>query len=184
LSWKRAAIAFDRPRSRVGRELQPLLRVAQLEVAERGDLAVQVQVQVRLPVVELELGRRAHLLLRARGVLHRRQPDRDLVRSGALDLGLGYAEGVGPLADRVDRVVDRLRRDLRDLRGRPALVDELDAALQVEAEAGGLRQRRARDDHEQREREQRRHDAEHDPVATRIGHELGVSTRSKPPSSS
>ena len=33
-------------------------------------------------------------------------------RARALDLGLGDAERVGALADRLDRVVDRLRRDL------------------------------------------------------------------------
>ena len=62
------------------------------------------------------------------GVLHVGKPDGDLVAARALDLGLGDAERVGALADRVDRVVHRLRRDLRHLRRGPALVDELDAA--------------------------------------------------------
>ena len=77
-------------------------------------------------------------------------------RAGALDLGLRDAERVDALAHRLDRVVDRLRRDLGHLRRRLALVDELDAALEVEPELRVLRERRARDDHEQRQHEQRR----------------------------
>ena len=55
------------------------------------------------------------------------------------DLGLGDAERVDALADDLDRAVDVLGGDLGDLRRRAALVDELGAAPQVEAEHGLLR---------------------------------------------
>jgi hypothetical protein len=138
---------------------------------------------VRLPVVELEPGRVADLLARALGVLHVREPDRDLPRAGALDLGLGDAQRVDALAHRLDRVVDGLRRDLRDLRRRLALVDELDAALEVEPELGVLRERRPRDDHQQRQHEQSGDDAQDRQVAGTACHR-GVSTSRSPPSSS
>ncbi len=133
---------------------------------------------VRLPVVELELRRRAHLVDGALRVLHVRQADRDLVAAGALDLGLGDAQGVGALADRVERVVERLRGDRRDLRRRLALVDELGAALQVKAQARGLRR-----DHEAGRCQQQQHDPEDREVPGPVGHR-GVSTRRRPPSSS
>src|SRR5204862_273021 len=79
-------------------------------------------------------GARAHLLLGAGGVLAGGKADRYLVGARLLDLRLRDAERVGALADRLDRVADRLGRDLRHLRRRPALVDQLDAALQVEPE--------------------------------------------------
>ena len=105
---------------------------------ENGRVGAALAEHVGLPVVELELSRGADLLDRLVGVVDVGQADRDLVAPGALDLRLGDAQGVGALPDRLDRVVDRLRRDLGHLRRGPALVDELDAALEVEAEAGGL----------------------------------------------
>src|SRR4029450_3204686 len=64
-----------------------------------------------------------------------------------------------------------------------ALVDELDAALEVEAELGVLRERAARNDHEQRQHEQEGPDPEDREVAGATGHR-GVSTSRSPPSSS
>ena len=81
--------------------------VERLRAGERHVRPVRVE-HVRLPVVELELRGGAHLLDRALRVLHARQADRDLVAAGALDLGLGDAERVGALADRLERVVERL----------------------------------------------------------------------------
>ncbi len=133
---------------------------------------------VRLPVVELELGGGAHLLDGALRVLHVGEADGDLIRPGALDLGLGHAERVGALADRVDRVVHGGRRDLRHLRRGTSLVHELDPALEVETELRGLG-----GDHHGRRDEQRQNDPEDRHVAVAVGH-LGVSTRSSPPSSS
>jgi hypothetical protein len=150
-------------------------------VAARVDLTVGED--VRLPVVELQAGGVADLLARALRVLDVGQADGDLARAGALDLGLRDAERVDPLAHRLDRVVDRLRRDLRDLRRRLALVDELDAALEVEPELGVLRERRPRDDHQQRQHEQRGDDAQDRQVAGTACHR-GVSTSRSPPSSS
>ena len=120
---------------------------------------------VGLPVVELQLGRRAHLGDRAIGVVDVRQADRYLIPPRALDLGLGDAECVRALADRLDRVVHRLGRDRRDLRGRLALVDELDPAAQVEAQDGLLRR-----DHGQRAREQHEHERDDREVAFTRGH--------------
>ena len=133
---------------------------------------------VRLPVVELKLCGGAHLLDRALGVLDVGQADGDLIGAGALDLGLGHAQRVGALADRVDRVVHRGRGDLRHLRRGPALVDELDPALEIEAELRGLR-----GDHHGRRHEQRQNDPEDRDVAVAVGH-LGVNTSRSPPSSS
>ena len=131
---------------------------------------VRPLVDVGLPVVELELRGAAHLLLGPRDVLHVREADRDLIVRGALDLRLGHTQGVGALADRGDRLVDRGRRDLRHLRRGLALVDELDAALEVEAEARGL----ARDD-EHRGRDQRQHHEQYEPVAPGARHRLRTS---------
>jgi hypothetical protein len=139
---------------------------------------------VRLPVVELQLRRGPNLLLGAVGVRDVRQADRDLVRPGALDLRLGDAQCVGALADRLDRVVDRLRRDLRHLRRRAALVDQLDAALQVEAEARLLLERAARNDQQRRQHEQAGNGREDREVSSAACHYLGVSTTKRPPSSS
>jgi hypothetical protein len=133
---------------------------------------------VRLPVVELELSRGAHLVDRALRVLDVREPDGDLVAAGALDLRLGHAERVGTLPDRLDGVVQRLLGHHRHLRRGLALVDELDAALQVEAELRGLR-----GDDPARRRQQEQHDREDRQVPGPVGHR-GLSTSRRPPSSS
>ncbi len=109
-------------------------------------------------------------------------------KPGTLEqLGLGDDELVDAVAHDVDRAVKRLLRDLGLLLGRPRLVDELDAALEVEAEL-----RRLGEDHRQRCGEQA-HDREQDEdVAAAIGHESGglgayldgVRTSRSPPSSS
>ena len=99
---------------------------ARLDVRVRRDHVV-------LEVVEVELRRGPDLLDRAVGVLDVWEPDLDLVGADPGDLGLGDAERVDALADDLDRAVDVLGCDLRDLRGRLALVDELGAAAQVEA---------------------------------------------------
>src|SRR5205085_11921554 len=88
------------------------------------------------------------------------------------------------LLDRVDGVVERLRCDLRDLRSRSRLVDELGAAAEIETELGGLRERRPRDDHQQGQQEQPGNEREDRAVAAAVGHVAGVRTSSSPPSSS
>ena len=95
-------------------------------------------ITLRLEVVEVELGGGPDPIDRAVGVLDVGQADLDLVGADAGDLGLGDAEGVDAVADDLDRAVDVLAGDLGHLRGRPALVDELGAAAQVEAEHGRL----------------------------------------------
>ena len=107
---------------------------------DRGQSGFGTQ-DVLLPVVEEELGRRADLLGGALGVLDAGQVDLDLVLAGARELRLGDAEGVDAVAHDVERALQRLGGDLRLLR-RLALVDELDAALQVEAELRRLGQDR------------------------------------------
>ena len=102
---------------------------------------------VRLPVVEVHLRGRADLGGGALGVLLARKADVDLVAAGALQLRLGDAERVDAVAHDVDRAVQRVLVDRRLLLGRARLVDELDAALQVEPEP-----RRLRGDHHQRTR--------------------------------
>ena len=91
------------------------------------------RISVRLPVVELEPGRRADLLLGPGGVVDVRQPDGDLVAAEGLDLRLGDTELVDALAHDVDRAAERGRVTF-DCARRLALVDELDATLQVEPE--------------------------------------------------
>ncbi len=114
-------------------------------VLEAGDrlLGVRVLVRVRpavlvedvrFPVVEEQLGRGADLALRVLGVLDAWEVDLDLVVAGEQQLGLGDAERVDALAHDVERVLQRLLRDRRLLRRRLARVDQLHAALQVEAE--------------------------------------------------
>ena len=102
-------------------------------VLVRVGLAVLVE-DVRFPVVEEELGGRADLLGGALGVLDTGQVDLDLVAAGEEQLRLGDAEGVDALAHDVERALERLLGDLRLLRRRLALVDELHAALEVEPE--------------------------------------------------
>ena len=169
-----------RPRLRLRRHHR---RLEERRRARVGRVRPAVAEHVRLPVVELQLRGGADLLLGPLRVLDVGQADRDLILSGLLDLGLRHAERVGALADRVDGVVDRLRGDLRDLRRRPALVDQLGAAAQVESEPRLLRQRRAGDDQQAGEDEQECDEGEDAQVAVSRGH-LGVRTSSSPPSSS
>ena len=104
--------------------------------------------------------------LRALGVLDAGEADRDLVAAEPLDLGLGDAERVDALAHDVDRAVDRLGRDLALRRGL-ALVDELDAALEVEAEARLLGR-----DHDHRRGQEAEHQQDHEEVASAGGHRV------------
>ena len=139
------------------------LRILGLQLA--GDrLAVRRQ-RVGLPVVEVQLGRRADLALGARGVLDVGQPDRDQVAARRLDLGLGDAQLVDALAHDVDRAVERVLGDLRRLRARLALVDELGSALEVEPELGLLGE-----DHEQRSRDQPQDEEQDEAVTLAVGH--------------
>jgi hypothetical protein len=119
---------------------------------------------VRLPVVEVELGRRADLLLGLVGVLDVGQRDVDLVGARPLDLGLRDAELVDALAHDVDRPVDGVPGDLAEPR-RLGLVDERHAALQVEAQAGRLRG----DDHDGGD-EQPGDEEQDEEVATTVVH--------------
>jgi len=96
------------------------------------------------------------------------QPDLDLVGAGALDLGLGDAELVDALADDVHGAVERVLRHLGLLRRGLALVDELDAALEVEALLGGL----GHDDHEGRDQQAQDHQQD-EAVASAVGHPKG-----------
>ena len=119
---------------------------------------------VRLPVVEEQLRGLADLFLGARRVAHVRQGDGDFVFARALDFRLCDADLVDALAHDVDRPVQRFRVDFRLRRGL-ALVDELDAALQVEAEA-----RLFRRDHRHRGGYQTGDDEQDQGVAAAIGH--------------
>ena len=126
---------------------------------------------VRLPVVEVQQRGLADLRLRAPGVAHVRQRHVDFVRARALDFRLGDAQLVDALAHDVDRAVPAIRRPL-SLRRRPALVCELDAALQVQAETRFLRLHDAgdADDHEQRQDHQPEDDQQDEGVAAAVGH--------------
>ncbi len=126
---------------------------------EAHDRRLRAADHVFLPVVEEQLRGRADLLLGALEVLDARQAHRDLVVAEPLDLGLGDTEAVDALADDVDRAVDRLGRDLA-LRSGLALVDQLDAALQVEAEL-----RLLGDDDDQRRDQQAERQRDHEQVA-------------------
>ena len=172
------------------------LRRALDRVVEAGDgllaavdlglvgLAVLVE-DVLLPVVEEELRRRADLLRGALGVLDAGEVDLDLVLARARELRLGDAERVDALAHDVERALERLRGDLRVLGGL-ALIDEPDAALEVEAEL-----RRVREQDGGRACEQAEDDQQDEKVAAAFGHEVpgrdyfdGVRTSKSPPSSS
>ena len=159
------------------------LRAARDAGVARVGLATRPH-DVGLPVVEVQLGDLADLLFGALGVGDVRERDVDLVRPGTLDLRLGDAEVVDALAHDVDRAVDRVRRDRR-LLGRLGLVDQLDAALEVQAALGRLGQDdRQRAGQEQADEQQ---DAE---VPGAVVHQdalaalTGVRTISSPPSSS
>jgi hypothetical protein len=142
---------------------------------------------VGLPVVEEQLRGLADHLFGLFRIAHVRQRDVDFVRPRALDFRLRHAQLVDALTHDVDRAVQRFGVDFR-LRGGLGLVDELDAALQVEAQAGLFRS----NDCEGRG-DQPGDDQQDQPVAAAVGHCApiassdylsGVSTSNRPPSSS
>jgi hypothetical protein len=96
------------------------------DVGQRG-----VGDDVWLPVVEVELRRVAHPLDRLLGVLNIRKADPNRVLADSGDLRLGNAQRVRPLPDDLDRPIHVVPLDLRVLRGRATLVDQLGAALEV-----------------------------------------------------
>jgi len=114
--------------------------------------------QVRLPVVEIELGGRPHLFGGAFGVGHARQRDHDVLVPDACHFRLGDAELVDPLFDDRDRVFDVFAADLGRGAGRLAFVDQLEAALEVEPELRFLRSDDHRRDRHQPEHEQQDED--------------------------
>ncbi len=156
-------LALRRPLDRVVEAGDGLLAAVDLGVV---GLAVLVE-DVLLPVVEEELGGRADLARGALGVLDAREVDLDLVLARARELGLGDAEGVDAVAHDVQRALERLGVDRR-LLGRLALVDELDAALEVEAELGRLGQ-----DRDRGSRDQAEDDQQNEEMATAFGHPGG-----------
>ena len=87
-------------------------------------------------------------------VVHGRELDHDLVRALLADLGLGDAELVDAVAHDVDRAVMSSAVSLWPAR-RLRLEHDLEAALEVEALAQRLVDRRARD-REQRDADERR----------------------------
>ena len=127
-------------------------------------LAVLVE-DVGFPVVEVQLRRGADDVRRPVRVGDARQGHLDLVAARALQLGLGDAERVDAAAHDVERAVERFRRDRRLLLRRLALVDELDAALEVETQFGLLG-----DDHHRRHGDEAEHREQDEEVATTIGH--------------
>ena len=120
-----------------------------------------------LPVVEPHLGGGADLRGRLVGVLDVGQRDVDLVGARALQARLGDADLVDALAHDVQRAVDGVAGDRR-LLGRLGLVDERDAALEVEAQA-----RRLRRDDRQRRHQQAGDEKQDEEVATTVGHSGG-----------
>ncbi len=130
-------------------------------------LAVRPE-DVLLPVVELELGHRPDHPRRLVGVRDVRERDDDLVGARALDLRLGHPERVDALAHDVDRAGDRVARDLGRLR-RLGLVDELDAALEVQAQA-----RRLRREHHRGAGQEGADEDEDQDVAPTVGHRAGL----------
>ena len=180
-------------------------RILGLELA-LDRLAVRRE-DVGLPVVERQLRGRADLGLGAPGVAHVREADRDLVAARRLDLRLGDAQLVDAVAHDVDRSLERVLGHRLRLRAREALVDELDAALEVEAENRLLGLDRAGDpgDHDQGANQQPEDDEQDEAISLAISHRswwmlerrrrrrgrsghhrwlVGVSTTSTPPSSS
>ncbi len=167
----------------LGGELDRVVEPVERELGGAVRLRGRVGNYVRLPVVEEELRRVADLGDRALGVLDVGEPDADGVRAQARDLGLGDAQGVGPLADDLDRAVHVLALDLGVLGRRAALVDELGAAAQVQAELRVLGI-----DHGQGRQRQAQDEGEDEEVAAAAAHAggsySGVRTSSSPPSSS
>ena len=134
----------------------------------------------RLPVVEVELPGRADRRLGLRDVLRAREAHVDLVAPGASDRGVGEAERVDAGLDDVDRLADRARIDLGAAR-RAALEDQLDAALEVEAELRLLRLDDPRDPgrDEQREDDDPGDQRQHEGVAAAVTHRVAGSVIGK-----
>ena len=127
-----------------------------------------------LEVVELELRGLADDRRGLVHVVHRRQLDHDLVRALLADLGLGDAELVDAVAHDVDRAVEVLGRELVAAR-RLRLQHDLEAALEVEALAQRLVDRRARE-REQRDADERREQPDgSDASDAELGEVIGVS---------
>src|ERR1700733_10899530 len=165
--------------------------------------------RVGLPVVEVELGGRPHLVLRPRRVTHVGQSYDDLVIARGLDLRLGHAQLVDAAAHDVDGALECGSRDRGRLRARQALVDQLYPTLEVEAQHRLLRLDCPRDagDYDQRAADQPDDQEQDEAIALAISHPsvwmlevrrpavvsdsiglhrwlFGVSTTSTPPSSS
>jgi hypothetical protein len=115
------------------------------------------------------------------GVLDAGEVDLDLAAADQRQLRLGDAERVDALAHDLQRPVQGLLVDLRLLRRGLALVDELDAALEVQAELGLL----GRDDHrgggdqpeDQEQDEQRAAAIRHGPGGEGIREPVGLPRR-------
>ncbi len=115
--------------------------------------------RVLVDVEEPELGGLADQLGGLVGIGDARELDRDLVLALLPDLRLGDTERVDAVPDDLDREVEVLLGDLLAL-GRDRLEDELDAALEVEAELDlavdrRLGDRQERDADERRDRRSR-----------------------------
>jgi hypothetical protein len=123
---------------------------------------------VGLEVVELEDRGLADQRRSRPWIVDTGELDHDLVRALLPDLGLGDAELVDSVPHDLDRPVDVLGGQLVALR-RHGLEDDLEAALQVEAERGLLVSRRTWHD-QKRDADERRDDAaEQDEMVTPVG---------------
>ena len=117
--------------------------------------------EIGLEVVELELRRLPDDRERLVGVVDARELDHDLVRALLRDDRLVDAELVDPLLHDVHGAVELGRAELHAGR-RMCLQDHLEAALQVEALADRLVDRRAGDPHRDHERKRGQDQAEQD----------------------
>src|ERR671937_1552118 len=123
------------------------LREQLVEARRRDDLSLLAPRRaddVALEVEELQLRRLADEPRRGSRVVDAGKLDDDLVRLLDADVGLGDAELVDPALHDVLRPVEVVLRQLVALR-RDRLQDDLEAALQVEAERRLLVDRAARD---------------------------------------
>jgi len=122
---------------------------------------------VGLEVVELEHRRLANQRRRIVHVVNAGELDDDLVRALLPDLRLGHAELVDAVPHDVDRPTEIFRRELVALR-RHRFQDDLEAALEVEAQRQLLMDRRTWD-HQKGDADERRQDAaDEDQMATAI----------------
>ena len=123
--------------------------------------------EIGLEVVELQHRRLADQLRRRSRIVDAGELDDDLVVALLPDLRLRDPELVDPLAHDVDRATEIFRRELVALR-RHRFQDDLEAALQVEAERQLLMDRRARDRQKSNADERRQDAADEDQMATAI----------------